>query len=402
MKKILIVWELGGGYGHISTFLELANTLKKRGFDVSFALKDLDYNGRLLVKRGFRCVKAPVWNHFRGVTSDLNNYTEMLTRFGYLDSKRLLPVVKAWRDLFNQLSPDLIIANHSPTALFASAGLDLKKAIYGTGFECPPRLRPFPKLDPRSQVTESSLLATDAQVLESINQISDELAMPARQQVSDILEADAEFLCTFAELDPYLDYRNAPEYWGLQVDTRLSKISKWKSMIGKDAVFAYLRPNYTRLTETLAALKQLDHKVVVHCPRLPADFKSDYETGKLSFVDEPLQIKDIVSKFRMIVSHAGHGTSLALLLEGCPHFMLPMYTEQLITARRVTDLGAGRYLEKNDDTQAISDELINALDDKSLRLSAREFSRRYPGFSQSEQTGNLSRRIIALMNQDET
>ena len=37
MSRILIVWELGAGYGHLETFPDLAFGLRQRGHEVVFA-----------------------------------------------------------------------------------------------------------------------------------------------------------------------------------------------------------------------------------------------------------------------------------------------------------------------------------------------------------------------------
>lgn len=41
MSRILIAWELGADYGHISTFLPIALEMKRRGHEPILVLRDL-------------------------------------------------------------------------------------------------------------------------------------------------------------------------------------------------------------------------------------------------------------------------------------------------------------------------------------------------------------------------
>ncbi|MBI5040888.1 MAG: hypothetical protein HZB57_06735 [Gammaproteobacteria bacterium] len=61
MSRILCVWELGGGYGHIAALAPLAQALRVRGHEVTLVLKDLFYAEAILGTTGLDYVQAPVW-----------------------------------------------------------------------------------------------------------------------------------------------------------------------------------------------------------------------------------------------------------------------------------------------------------------------------------------------------
>lgn len=59
MKRILLCWQLGANYGHLGQDIPVAEALRERGIDVSFALCNLRLAAERLAPRGFRYVMAP-------------------------------------------------------------------------------------------------------------------------------------------------------------------------------------------------------------------------------------------------------------------------------------------------------------------------------------------------------
>src|SRR2546426_56479 len=108
MSRILCVWELGTGYGHLGRLLPVALELRQRGHEVVFALRDLTHAEAFLGRRGFRLLQSPVWmGEGRGGDSPLN-YAELLGNFGFLDEAGLTGMAKAWRELYSLTLADLL------------------------------------------------------------------------------------------------------------------------------------------------------------------------------------------------------------------------------------------------------------------------------------------------------
>jgi hypothetical protein len=67
--------------------------------------------------------------------------------FGYLDASRSTAMIKAWTGLMSLIAPDLIIANHAPTALIAARVLGIPRARLARDLNCRRVRRRFPTCD---------------------------------------------------------------------------------------------------------------------------------------------------------------------------------------------------------------------------------------------------------------
>jgi hypothetical protein len=60
MSRILLAWELGGSFGHISIQLPVARCLRQRGHEVLFAVKDVGTARQMLDDEDFGYVQSPL------------------------------------------------------------------------------------------------------------------------------------------------------------------------------------------------------------------------------------------------------------------------------------------------------------------------------------------------------
>ena len=73
-------------------------------------------------------------------------FAHVLANMGWGESRELSILACAWRNQIEDIRPDAMINDHSPTALLASRGLDfpVKRIVLGSGFCCPPDTFPLP------------------------------------------------------------------------------------------------------------------------------------------------------------------------------------------------------------------------------------------------------------------
>ena len=202
MATILYAWELGADYGHVNRFLPLAERLCERGHQVVLAVKALSRIETLSGTGAFDVVQAPVWlPQIIGLPEPQVCYADILLRSGYLHRDGLLGLVKGWRNLHTLIKPQLLIADHAPTALLASHGLGVPRVLYGSGFFSPPRTTPLPSMRPWQQVPAQRLVDSERAALLMINQVLTDFDLQGLDNLAQLFDVDEDFLMSPEEFD---------------------------------------------------------------------------------------------------------------------------------------------------------------------------------------------------------
>jgi UDP:flavonoid glycosyltransferase YjiC (YdhE family) len=380
--KVFYAWEIGEDLGHITSFLPLALELRRRGHDVITALRELPRAESIIGRHGFTMLQAPLWQGtLLNPPRPSISYAELLFFFGYLDASRLTAMIKAWTGLMSLIEPDMMIADHAPTALIAARVLGIPRATIGSGFDLPPATSPFANMRPWLNVSPERLMQSDQRVLRTINAAMEAFSAQPLQRLSDVFECSKHFLITLPELDPYPS-RNAARYYGPILAPAKGETPEWPQGCGPK-VFAYLKPHYQQLEEVFAALAALECRTAAFIGGLSPHRLGKIKNSTTAVSHSPYDIERAASECDFGVCHAGHGTTCALLLKGKPLLLLPMQLEQYLTAKRVSETGAGVMVDgenPHNDFRAAASQIINNPD---LARRAREFAQRYVGYSSS-------------------
>lgn len=371
MGRILMTWELGAGRGHLAPMLSLAGALRAAGHHVELAVRDPVDAKPFVERAGLVSHAAPIPTPGSGAMS-LASYPQILKRLGFAQPDRVEARVRAWRSLFEQVRPDLVICDHSPTALLAARTMQLNAVVTGTGFFVPPDVSPLPDLR-LWQPSDPDLLARDeVAVLNSLNTVLERFSAPALDRLAKLFAVQGQALFTLRELDNYGTFRQ-PDYLG-PVPASGGVTPEWPVGQGK-RIFAYLR-RFNTLPALLTVLRDSGQPTLIYMPQQPPDVIAQFDGGSLRFSTEPLDMDQVTQQCDVAVLHAGHGVTAALLLAGKPMLLLPLHLEMLLTARAVAGLGAALVAPELKPA-GMAHKLARLLQEPDFGVAARRFAERY-------------------------
>ena len=312
MATILFAWELGANYGHIYRLLPLAQELQTRGHRPVFVLRDLARTEPELGSRGFELAQAPVWMPRPVGMPEVVSYPHILMRNGYLDVDGLTGLVRAWKTLFAHFSPDLLVADHSPSALLAGRRQSFPSVLFGNGFCSPPRITPMPSMRWWEKKSNNDLAGHEQKVLEVVNAVLKRLHATPLEMLADLFNVEHDFLSTLPELDHYPS-RGQARYYGAPSNTNIGVPPVWPTGSGKK-IFAYLQPGYEHFDALLSALSATKHLVLIHAPGLSWQKRKIHESASIAFSDQPVQLAQAFQACDLVICHSGIGVGSAALV----------------------------------------------------------------------------------------
>ena len=115
---MLLAWELGGGWGHLSSLGALSKRLVHEGFDVTAGLKSKK-DARQFLAPGAGIAEAPKLVHSKW-TRDPVSFAELMRSHGMDQVQVVKHRVAWWRQLVRQTHPDAIVCDFAPFALAAT------------------------------------------------------------------------------------------------------------------------------------------------------------------------------------------------------------------------------------------------------------------------------------------
>ena len=199
MTRVLCCWELGGGFGHLFRLAPIGLELARRGCQVVYAIPDVARGAALLQTHAYRILHAPVWQAPPKEHSLSQTYSKNLLRNGYWHRESLRNQLQGWLALFDDAQPDVILAEHAPSALLAARKAGLPRVAMGTGFSLPPLTAPMPGLQPWFTLPERYLIKSEKEFLECVNPVLRDLGASALTAVADVFEGAIQLLCTLLE-----------------------------------------------------------------------------------------------------------------------------------------------------------------------------------------------------------
>ena len=397
MADVLFAWELGAGLGHIMQFAALANGLSRAGHRVFAALRELR-SAAGVFNPEVKLLPAPFRNGLRPVPRISRSFADILRDTTFADDRMLAGHVAAWRNLYEFVKPDLIVFDHSPTALLAARGLSCRRLVLGMGFVVPPGMHPFPAFSGKNEDDAAGLKAAEEPLLGCANRVLESFGQTPLEFLGQLYsQVDETFCLTFPELDPYAaERRGDARVWGAVTGSG-GATPRWPEGDGK-RIYCYLR-GFRALAELLGFLRESGHRVLIFGD-IDGPTRERLESRTLGFATERLDAMIVSHECDLAIMNSGHGSVASILLAGKPSLQLPLYPEQSLNARAVRRMGAG--LDASiEDGASIIEKLKELCGDQKYAAGARRFAERHRWFDPMRQRARMLERAAALLSRSQ-
>ena len=394
MSRILLAWELGSNLGHLSRLLPLGRRLRARGHTLLAVVRDLALAARVLGPAGVPFIQAPRVSASPETSAQPASYADVLRLTGWGDVQQLWGMTQAWVNVLRLSAADIVIVDHSPTALLAARCTATPCVLVGTGFELPPSREPLPCFPGFPGATAENAARAEAQVLENANRVLAAVPGPRLGALCDLFQSAGRWLTTFAELDHY-DARPGERYVGPIGAVEQGERLEWP-LEASQRVFAYLRPDTPDLAAILRSLAECGAAVVCYGPGIPAQRISAIACDRLTFTSRPVELPALLRDASLCVSYSPAGTVAATLLHGVPQLLAPSHVEAQLTAHRVECMGAGLTLHGKPSEERIAATLHRLLTHSFYRSRAAAFAARYRNYDAAQAADGIVDEIESL------
>lgn len=382
MSSILICWELGSGLGQITQIQQVIDHYQDKGHTIWLAARDTSVIRPLITNPAINLIAAPFADSNHQVENGrgaVTGYANLLQRSGYYRDDALNGLVEAWQNLITLIRPELLIINHSPTAVLASRNLKIATVAVGSSFSIPADSSPLAVFS-RNHDAKEKALAQERQVLRTINTVCLKQKIKPLHSLADMFETVEHIVFqNHCELDHYGQRSN-------QQARRISYVSSQPPAFSQPAIFphyegpkifCYLKAT-TELATILQALKMIRCSAIVVCPGLSEIAQHKYRAKHIIFHQSPVNMQEALLKSDIAITHAGESIVNQFLQQGKPVCVLPMSVDQLMVSRKIKELNAGAVL--NTSTVETAIESIQRSYSRSAQDSARLFYYKYQDF----------------------
>ena len=370
MATVLCVWEQGGNLGHLSNLRQPIEIALQLGHRVVLAARELHRVPEALGGLRIELLPAPFKQNVQPADqSAFLSFIHILARQCFSSVAELESYLRAWLCIFDLVKPDLVLYDHSPTALVASHGRPFKKVSVGSGFYNPPAPGPGAPFAPFSTTALTPevltrLAADESQVLGMINRARTHLALAPLAALADLYQQlDERLFLTWPKLD-HFGARPGQSYLGNQA-LAIHQAAKWPAVSGPK-VFGYLQ-NMPSLEALLRDLRASGVCALLWVNDLPPKLRQAYSSERLQFLSQLVDLGTVAAQADWAISHGNHSTVSTLMLAGLPQLLIPRHQEQLLVARRL--VAQGSALLAYQDQPGYAKEIHALLTNPDLRTS---------------------------------
>jgi len=379
MAKIVLCSEFSRGSHCLAKLADCAIELQVQGHSVRVVCADMTAAHQMPEFKKASIFQAPRANlSFGHKIPRPTNYSSLLIQQGYDSKENLTPILRAWLHLLATLDVDLVVTDHSPTALLAGKLLMTPCVMLGNGYMVPRRSNPLPSITPwkHEQSDHSDLIEEDKKVLDVVNQSVKSLKFDKVElkETQDIFSHAAQWIMSVPELDHYGGRDES--YVVRWTSKEKAQTPVWPDAPG-EKIFLHLDARSPHLQLVLEQLAKRGDPVLAVIPNADDELLESSDIANVKIQREHVDLKAAADQCRVFINHGGHGLVYDLLLHAMPSIMLPSNPENTLLAFRVAKRKLG-FPGPAKPSRLNIDELIDSvLKNDQVWANASRFSLKY-------------------------
>jgi rhamnosyltransferase subunit B len=359
MARVLLGWELGGGFGHAGPLLALAQALQQAGHQPVLALINLEGTRPLWEGKGIEVVAAPGFPQVSTPGAQHETLADVMVDTGVFTLERLLKLDAAWGTVFARTKPQVVVCDFAPTLALHARGR-IPTIIAGSGYSMPPAGQPMPSMRFwKAGAPSSTARGREADLLATFNAAAARLGRPLYEHASDILGGDEAFICSLPELDCYGKIRTGRAIGSLSASNGPARDP------ARAGFFAYLAAN-PELANWMDGLAQ---------SALPGEayIRGATVTPHPAIVvhNRPVDLGVTLPGKRLVLHHGGNLAEMAMRI-GLPQLLIPRTADQAITGRLLASCGVGEMIPPGiaRDPRQLGGHIARIADDEAVQMAS--------------------------------
>ena len=348
MARILFVYEFGAGLGHLSILSAVARPFV-REHQVAFAGPDLPLATSYLTPlfgEAIRVHQAPRWSpaeaRIREVGTFCHTLAETLYLFAFDEEIRLRLACDTWSRIVEAERPDVVVADSAPTARLALEA-KVPMVVVGTGYTVLPGSRVLPSLRPWQREVTPRSRSVEARICASVNDQRTTSRGKPVDYLGDLFRGDATFVSTLPEFDPYAAFRGSDPYVPFAIPD--SAIGRPFADRTGTPIFAYLPGVHPAVPPVIEALNEIDHASRLYVSNVDPAKVARLCRSHVRIHATPVDLSTILPECKVVIHHAGLGTTLSAMVAGTPQLTLPAMLENQITGEGLERSGSSINLQ---------------------------------------------------------
>jgi UDP:flavonoid glycosyltransferase YjiC (YdhE family) len=357
MKLLLFPSDLGGGFGHVSRCLALAEEARGQGHRSVFVLNSPKYltavrhrfPARLCREQRPLAALAHWLRPHRDrpnppLFSEFSGLDYQVPRDGLLSRERVQRRLDQYLRVANEEKPDLLVGdtNLLVRMLAARTALPVVQLVRCASHPDSARLIWWKEV-PQELVPPRTP--------DLFNPLLEPLNLPPIERAEDLLRGDLYLVPSLPEIEPLPEADNTAHLGALNDDRREEQAPAWLEGLPENQPLVYatlgggagMVGNREIIRRLVAACSGQPFQVVLatggtirgnDLPALPRNIRLlSWAPGQL-----------LIRRADLVIFHGGYGTMMETVAAGTPTLAIPFQSEQEGNARRLEQLGCGRLI----------------------------------------------------------